>query len=282
MGLAPEPNFAGLRVVSFESRRAEEMRRMIQRAGGEPTVAPSMREIPLEDQHEAFTFAEKLFAGKIDLIILTTGGGTLTLFDALKTRHSLPEIIAAFSRIPLIARGPKPVVALAQFNIRSALVVPEPNTWKDILSFIDDHKPVSGKQVALQEYGASNQELLDGLRQRGAAVLRVPVYRWALPENMEPLKQAIQTICQGNADVLLFTSATQADHVMQVASQTGTADAFKKALKRCVVASIGPVCSQALQRHGIAPDIEPSHPKMGTLLSETSRLSTELLAKKRK
>ena len=48
----------GLRVVSFESRRSAEVAELIRNHGGTPMQAPSMREIPLADQHEALAFGE--------------------------------------------------------------------------------------------------------------------------------------------------------------------------------------------------------------------------------
>ena len=55
---------SGLRVVSFESRRSAEVAELSRNYGGEPIQAPSMREVPLADQHEAFAFGEALLAGE--------------------------------------------------------------------------------------------------------------------------------------------------------------------------------------------------------------------------
>ena len=43
----------GLRVASFESRRSEEMARLISKSGGQAFVSPSMREVPLDDAEES-------------------------------------------------------------------------------------------------------------------------------------------------------------------------------------------------------------------------------------
>src|SRR3989475_10978942 len=43
----------GLRVVSFESRRAAEMAELIRNYGGEPIQAPSMREVPPSLSHRS-------------------------------------------------------------------------------------------------------------------------------------------------------------------------------------------------------------------------------------
>jgi uroporphyrinogen-III synthase len=140
---------------------------------------------------------------------------------------------------------------------------------------------VKGKRVAVQEYGVSNHALLEGLAARGAEIVRVPVYRWALPEDVGPLRHAVQAICDQRADVLLFTSATQVDHVLQIAGEMQLEASFRKAAQQCVIASVGPVCSEVLTQQGFTVDIEPVHPKMGSLLSEASRHSRSLLRRKR-
>ena len=110
------PTFAGLRVVSFESRRAQDVSRLIRRLEGEALVAPSMREVPLEDQQEAFQFAEQLFAGQLHLLILLTGVGTRTLVQVLATRYPQDKIVEAFSKLILVVRGPKPIIALTELS----------------------------------------------------------------------------------------------------------------------------------------------------------------------
>src|SRR5690606_707660 len=69
-------SFAGKRVLSLESRRAVETAELIRRNGGEPFVAPSMREVPLERNEAAFQFAERLLSGEFDMMIFLTGVGT--------------------------------------------------------------------------------------------------------------------------------------------------------------------------------------------------------------
>ncbi len=274
-------SFDGLKVAAFESRMAKEMSSLITRYGGEPLVAPSMREIPLENNTEALEAGERLIAGQFDLLILLTGVGTRALVEVLKTRHGLDTITAALGRVTRVARGPKPVAALRELGLTADITVPEPNTWRDLLQALDDKKPVAGLKVAVQEYGVSNAELLGGLGERGATVTRVPVYRWALPEDVEPLRQVIDAIVQSKVAVVLVTNAAQIDHVMQVAVQDGKADAVRAALKKTVIASIGPVASERIREHGLQVDLEPSHPKMGILVKEASERAQELLANKR-
>jgi uroporphyrinogen decarboxylase len=275
--------FAGLSVAAFESRRAQEMAALISKLGGIPMVAPSVREVPLEDNPAAFEFAEKLFAGQLDGIIFMTGVGARTLIEVLETRYERAKILPALARTTVIARGPKPIKVLQEFKIPVTIAVPEPNTWREILQELDENPrgfALAGSRVAVQEYGITNEAFLHGLRDRGVEVLRVPVYRWALPEDLAPLRQALDAILGGGVRVALFTNATQVYHLLQVAAEAGAKERLLAALRGCVVCSVGPTCTEALVANGIAVDLEPEHSKMGALVHEAAARAGELLKAK--
>lgn len=273
--------FNGMTVAAFENRMAPEMTGLIERYGGRPMVTPAMREVPLEDNHEALQFGERLMAGQVDMLILLTGVGLETLIGVLKTRYSLESITEALGRITLVARGPKPAAILKTLGLTPTLTVPEPNTWQDLLQALDDRCPVLGLRVAVQEYGAVNSALLEELRERGAVLSRVPVYRWALPEDLGRLREALGNIIAGQVDVLLITNAVQVDHVMQLLTKDDRVEPFKQALARMLVASVGPTTSARLRHYGWPVDLEPSHPKMGLLVKETAEQADAILRKKR-
>lgn len=270
-----------LRIVSFESRRAIEMAELIRNYGGEPFIAPSMREIPLSGNSAAIDFIGQLEAGKFDVLILLTGVGTRTLVAAVASQYSCERVAAALQRVTLVARGPKPVAALKELGLTPNISVPEPNTWRDILSELDSKADIRGRCIAVQEYGITNRELIAGLEARGAKVVRVPVYRWALPEDTAPLRAAIRRIVDGQVDMALFTNATQVDHMFHVAVEEKLDPSLRQAFSRVLIASIGPVCSEALEHFGLKADLEPEHPKMGHLMAALGRHGRELLEAKR-
>jgi uroporphyrinogen-III synthase len=257
------------------------MANLIRRYSGDPLVAPALREVPLSDNHSAFEFGKRLLAGQFDMVVLLTGVGTQTLVEALATRHPIDSITQALARTTLVARGPKPVAALKRLGLTPHLVVPEPNTWRDLLAALDQQGPLKDRQVAIQEYGVPNAELVQGLVERGARVMQVPIYRWALPEDTTPLRNLLNEVIAGRIDVLLVTNAVQVEHVMQVLERDGKVDPFRAALRRMVVASIGPTASERLHSHGWPVDLEPSHPKMGVLVKEASEAARSLLERKR-
>ncbi len=275
--------FHGLRVGALESRLAPEMERLITRHGGIPIVAPSMQELPLSDHHQALAFGETLLSGQVDLVVLLTGVGCRTLFDVLETRFSLDDIKAALEKTVLVVRGPKPAGVLKSLGLHPQIQVPEPNTWRDILHALDASYPegLTGRRVAVQEYGVSNPELLEGLRQRGGQVTPVPVYRWTLPNNLQPLQQLLELILKEEIPVLLITNAVQVDHMIQVLKESSMINRLQTVLAQMMVASIGPLASERLRQHGFPVDLEPSHPKMGLLVKEASQAAHTILETKR-
>lgn len=264
--------FGGYCVAAFEARFAQEMAKLINTHGGKPMVAPAMAEVPLGQNVSAFDFAEKLFRNEIAINVFMTGVGTRTLFEVLETRYAKEHLVEALKRTALVARGPKPVSVLRSYGLFPNVVVPEPNTWRELLETIESSEccpALASATLALQEYGVPNSELLQELRKRGVKVLQVPVYRWALPEDTAPLSEAVRRLIAGDCQVALFTNAMQVSHLFQVAGQ-GSGEALREALRRVVVGSVGPVCSQALRELGVQVDLEPQHPKMGQLVAEAA------------
>jgi uroporphyrinogen-III synthase len=276
----PFTNFHGLTVLTLESRRGQEMSRLIETYGGKPVHAPAMREVPLSSNPEALKFADALFEGKFDAVVFLTGVGARALSKVLESLHPTEKFFEALRKVSVLARGPKPVAVLREWKVPVTLTAPEPNTWREVLQAIDDNKlDLRGKQVAVQEYGVSNPELLEGLRERGAYVTAVPVYQWELPEDTAPLRTAVEEVIARRIDVALFTTSVQIHHLFQIAEQDGKKGALKAGMEHIVKASIGPTTSETLRSHGLLVDLEASHPKMGFLVKEAAEQSEALFQK---
>ena len=274
-------SFAGLRVAAFESRRAEEMARLIERNDGVPHVSPSMREVPVDDPRMAIDFANRLVTGQIDLVILMTGVGTRQLVEQVERHVDRERFLSALSDVVTVARGPKPVVAMKELGLKPTHTVPPPNTWREILDVLDAHCPLANLVVGLQEYGETNPSLIAGLEARGARVNNLQVYRWDLPEDTGPLEANVRAIAAGQIDVALFTSAQQVVHLLKAAEGLGLADEVREAFRRVVTASIGPTTSQRLRESELPVDLEPKHSKMGHLVQVAAARAGELLERKR-
>lgn len=272
-------SFAGLRVLSLESRRAQEMESLIQRENGEPFVAPSVEEKPLEDQGDLVKFVERLESGEFDMLICMTGVGLAFLRDVVASQSCVERLAAALRRVTIVSRGPKPLPVLREMNVRAQIVVPEPNTWRQIVDAVAARPE---RRIAVQEYGRPNLEMYAALECLGARVTPIAIYRWQLPGDLAPLREAARRLAKGEFDVVLFTSAIQLEHLLDVARDLGIEAEVCGALRNDVaVASVGPVMTAALQAHGLAADILPQHPKMGALIRAASDSSAVVVAQKR-
>lgn len=270
-----------LRICAFESRRSDDLRSLIERHGAVATIAPSMREIPLEQNLEAFQFGQSLLVGTFEIVVFMTGVGVRALIEVLETRHSREDLFSALSRTTVIVRGPKPAAVLREWKIPFAYQVREPNTWRELIELLDEKVPVSGRRVAIQEYGQPNLDLYASLTERNALVTPVPVYRWDLPEDTGPLETAIRQTIMGGFDVLMWTSSFQLTSVLTVAERLGLKSEWLDSARKCVIASIGPTATENLVAQGLAPDLEPEHPKMGHLVMMTAQQAPALLERKR-
>ncbi len=254
------------------------MGRMIAKFGGVPFVSPSMREISVGHNRQAIEFANRLITGGIDVVIFLTGVGARILVQQIERHVDRAQFLAAVSDVKTVVRGPKPLAVLKEFGITPTIVVPEPNTWRELLATFDEKLPIANLVVGLQEYGVINRSLVAGLEARGATVETVHVYDWALPEDSGPLEQNIRRIAAGEIDVAMFTSANQVLNLLKLADELNLLEELRTRFRNLVVASIGPTTSEMLRNEELPVDLEPSHPKMGHLVAETAERAGELLA----
>lgn len=275
------PSFRGLRVAALESRRRDDMVRLIERFGGEAHVSPSMREVPIEHNRDAIDFANRVIVGEIDVVLFLTGVGFRHLLAAVEKHVDRQQFLDALSDIVTIARGPKPVAAMREVGLTPTHRAPEPNTWRELLQLLDTLVPIANQTIGVQEYGVTNHSLVAGLEARGARVCQVRVYQWEFPEDRQPLIENLEAIIGGRREVLLLTSAHQAVNLLRLAKERNQEEALRRALDSMVTVSIGPTTSEMLQHLELPVDFEPEHPKMGHLVSDAAERAPRVLAAKR-
>lgn len=283
-----------LRVLSFESRKGDEMRSLIERSGGAATIAPAMKEVTLGMTAEIQTFHDRLREGSLDLLIFLTGVGTEALATAIETEHSRDELLELMQRCRIVVRGPKPFAILRNWNVRVDARAAEPNTWHEVVQSVLEvvaaesstagqdqgdasEQPLSGCRIAVQEYGQPASELYSELEKLGAEILPVPIYKWALPDDTSPVEASIEATIQGEFDVVLFTTAQHMVHVLEIADRMGRKDEWLAAARRCLIASIGPTASERIVECGLPVDFQPEHPHMGHLVRGSLEVAPGLL-----
>jgi len=239
--------------------------------------------VPLATNVQALEFAGSLIAGEYELVVFLTGVGVRALLESAATKYPREDFLAALRRVRVAARGPKPQAVLRELNVPIGVIAAEPSTWRELLVALDAEygDELQGFRVAVQEYGASNPELLVALSQRCRQVTKVPVYQWALPEDLRPLRECVLGIANGSVDVVLFMTAVQVIHLFQIAEQMQCVEEMRAGMASMAVISIGPTTTEELAHYGIKPDFEPSHPKMGFLINEAAQYAGKVLEQKR-
>ena len=279
----PHATFDGLRVLSLESRRAREVEKLIQTYNGEPLVVPALREIPLESNAACLQFGHGLLAGKFDLVLFLTGVGVRNTMTVLDTVFPREAILDALRRVDVVARGVKPLGVLRELAIPVSAITTEPSTWREILATLDTAfgERLPTMRVAVQEYGATNPELIAELVDRCAAVSKFPVYQWGLPLDIQPLRECVRALIQGTVDVVLFMTAVQVIHLFQVAEEMAQTEDLLRAFDTVAVVSVGPTTTEELRHYGVRPDFQPSRPRMGFMINEAAQYAGKVLATKR-
>lgn len=125
---------------------------------------------------------------------------------------------------------------------------------------------VEGRRIAVQLHGEPLPGFVEALRESGAEVVGVPVYRWMPPEDIGPLDRLLDTTVAGGIDALTFTSAPAAASLFSRAQERGMLDDLLAVLGHEVLAAcVGPVTAVPLQARGV-PTVQPERFRLGPLV----------------
>jgi uroporphyrinogen-III synthase len=260
--------FQGRRIALLEARMSGELAEMISRRGGEPLSAPAVREAPRDcsDQVEALIGA--LAEGAVQVVVFMTGVGATALFKEADRLGRLPELLDSLRAVTTVCRGPKPVGVLTRNGVPVRATARSPYTTTELLDTLTG-LDLPGKGVAVLHYGEREPRLIDAIVAMGGRPLELWLYQWLLPEDIAPLRHAIDEIITGRVDALVVTSQVQARHLFQVAAEMGKDATLAGALTgRVTVAAVGPTCAAALRDLGVTPHVVPESPKMGPMIND--------------
>ncbi|WP_228395395.1 uroporphyrinogen-III synthase [Modestobacter roseus] len=258
---------AGYTVAVTAARRSEELGALLDRRGARVVYAPAIRIVPLSDDADLVSATQDVLARPVDLVVATTGVGFRGWLEAADA-WDLPlreHLLGA----RVLARGPK-----ARGAIRGAGLVdawsPESESSAEVLSHLlsGAEGPLPGRRIAVQLHGDPLPELVAGLERAGAEVVRVPVYRWVLPEDTAPLRRLVTAIAARGVDAVTFTSAPAAASLLQVSADEGVRAGVLAAFADAVLpVAVGPVTAGPLEAAGIR-SVQPTRARLGALARE--------------
>jgi uroporphyrinogen-III synthase len=258
---------AGRTVAVTADRRKEELGALLERRGARVVHAPTMRIVPLDDDAELVAATREVLARPVDLVVATTGVGFRGWLDAAAA-WDLP-LVEHLRSARILARGPKARGAIRGVGLVDAWS-PGSESSAEVLSHLlsGAEGPLPGRRIVVQLHGDPLRDLVSGLRQAGADVVTVPVYRWELPEDVAPVQRLIASVIAGGIDAVTFTSAPAVAGLLAVAEDDGVRDDLVTALReRATVVAVGPVTATPLDAAGIS-SFKPRRARLADLARE--------------
>ncbi|MFH9428103.1 uroporphyrinogen-III synthase [Streptomyces sp. NPDC017615] len=254
----------GFTVGVTAARRREELTALLRRRGARVVEAPALRIVPLQDDAALRAATERCLAAPLDYVVATTGVGWRGWMSAAEGWGYGAALTAACREAAVLSRGPKATGAVRACGTTETYspaseAVDELRTW--LLA-----RDLRGRRVAVQEHGAPLPGLAAALRERGAEVVEVPVYRWAPPQDPEPVRRLAEATARGEVHALLFTSAPAITSFLEHAEAAGRYETVLERLRQDVLAlCVGAVCARPLLEVGAEP-VWPERGRLGAMV----------------
>jgi uroporphyrinogen III methyltransferase / synthase len=224
--LVPRPRHQGAATAEAIRRRA-----------AEPILLPTIEIGPPPDPQALLDAARRV--GEYDFCLFTSANGVDRFFEAL-ARLSLDA--RAFGRCKVGAIGPKTAEALVPHGIRADLTAEE-FVGESLAQAILSAEGV--RRVLIPRARVAREQLPELLRAGGISVDVVPAYE-TRPAGVEHRRELTDLIEQGNVDVVLFTSSSTVDSMVEMLGPDAAS-----ILSRVTLASIGPITSATAARRGL-------------------------------
>lgn len=258
------PDLRGLRVGVTAQRRAQEQAALVRNLGGYPLVCPTAQVAWEEDSAAAQRWLDTLLAG-VDDAVFMTGMGTERLLAHAQRTGRLEAAESALRATRVVVRGSKAQPVLRRHGITIALV-PRPATTTGVLAALGSD--LRGRRALVQLAGPEPTALSDGMRQAGAVVEAICIYRYPADSVAGSADEMVEAIVAGQLDAITFTSAPAVEGLVAAAAERGQWPAVRRRLNSMVVAAVGPVTAAALQGSAVAVHVQPADPRTGPMMRD--------------
>jgi uroporphyrinogen III methyltransferase/synthase len=229
----------GKRVLVTRPRgQAEDLARELRAAGAEPVVVPLIRIVPAEGLERLDAALEKL--DEYDAILFTSRNAVRFFADRWAPGQGAV-------RVPVICVGPATATEALRRGLPAQKVPGDRFDAEAMLRAVVQLLPPGGRRFLFPCAEQARDVLPRGLREAGARVDAIPVYRTIPAPVDEPALR--RSLVEGDIDALTFTSPSTVRSFVERLDAASLA-----AARRCIVAAIGSVTAEALERAELAPD----------------------------
>jgi uroporphyrinogen-III synthase len=269
----PDPDrvlpLAGFTIGVTAARRAEELGTLLQRRGAVVMHAPALRIVSLPDDTELLAATEQLVDHAPDVVIATTAIGFRGWIEAADGWGIGEALLTRLGGVELLARGPKVRGAIRAAGLTEAWS-PASESMAEVLDRLLE-EGVVGRRIGIQLHGEPLPGFIEALREAGAEVVAVPVYRWMPPEDIAPVDRLLDALVARVLDAVSFTSAPAAAALLDRAERRGIQGEVLDALRHDVLpACVGPVTALPLEARDV-PTFQPERFRLGPLVQVLAR-----------
>ncbi len=238
----------GRRIAVPESRELDLFTRMLERHGAAAVRCPLVSIHDVEDFAPVEAWIDRLVKGRHDIVVLYTGEGLSRILGFARRKGIEEAVIFALSKTFKVARGPKPARVLRGIGLVPDVMAEEPTTAG--LTRTLSTLPIAGKRIGVLLYPGGEQPLTNFLEAAGAQVDPVLSYRYASDEEDDQVLDFIEALASGTIDLIAFTSTAQVRRLQEVARRFGQEAELDAAMRRILIAAVGPVTAQAVEKAG--------------------------------
>jgi uroporphyrinogen III methyltransferase/synthase len=242
--------------VTRARAQASGLARRLAQLGAEVVETPAIRIQPRTVSGEVAQAAREI--GSFAVVCVTSPNGAALLLDAIEAVGGDARSLAG---VEVAAIGPGTAAELARRGI-SADIVASVSTAEGLLDALSEVE-VTGERVLVARAAEARDALPEGLRERGAEVVVVPLYDTVAEQLDETQLAAVD-----RADFITFTSSSTVRFFMDALDGGGLPDGVR-------VISIGPITSATARELGLEVHAEAAQHDIDglveTLLAEAGR-----------
>jgi uroporphyrinogen III methyltransferase/synthase len=234
-----KPLFGKRIVVTRAREQASDLKRLFQESGATVIEFPTITIAP----PESFESLDRSIDERFDWLVFTSPNGVASFFERLFAKGRDVRVLAG-TRVACV--GETTAAALRARGLAPDLV-PEKFMSSALIPLFDDDQ--KGVRIAVVRAAEGREEFVEEMRRRGAEVHLAVAYRtMPVAANADELH---------DIDVVTFTSASTVDNFF--ASIGG------HSLDGALLASIGPMTSEAIRKHGREVDVEAANASVDAL-----------------
>ena len=270
MPLDPLAPLSGFTIGVTADRRAAEQIRELERRGGRVLHGPTIQTCSLSSRSTARSI-KRLLADPPDVVVFMTDLGVDTSFETAESAQLGDGLCKMLEQVEVGARGPKAAAALLSAG-RPPDWIAEPARSEEVLARLT-RRGVEGQHVALQVDGDDSASLPKQVAALGARVTCLSLYRWTLPEQLDPARALVEAVVDRSVDAITFTSRPALRGLFAVAAEMDVLEQLVDALCGEVVpVCIGPVCAAEARALGLTRVIEPERPVLDAMVGVLSEI----------